>query len=47
MKTKKQIAIPSGEDLVIYQISFLSGNVDMKDLLIELIACRGGKQYEH
>lgn len=30
-----------------YEVKFVSGTVDMKELLKELIACRMDKKYEH
>ena len=30
-----------------YEVHFVSGTVDMKELLKELIACRMDKKYEH
>ena len=30
-----------------YEVQFISGTVDMQELLKELVACRMDKKYEH
>lgn len=46
MQSNKKIVVTSSNDMLIYKVSFINGNVNMKDLLMELITYRINKKYD-